>query len=99
MADKQFIGKVTEKTFSNGGSILKLSLSPTDLQNVNSGGWLNINIQKSAKGNWYGTLDTWQPSGNGRAQQAAPQAPQDTPQDGGIAPYDDLPFNHSAFDI
>ena len=59
--EKQFIGKVTEKTFDNGGAIIKLSLSPDDLKKVSKTGWLNINIQKSMKGAYYAVLDTWEP--------------------------------------
>ena len=61
MEDKQFIGKVTEKKFSNGGSILRLSLSPEDKIKL-GGDWSNLNIRQSKAGNWYAEIDTWKPA-------------------------------------
>ena len=63
MADKQFIGKVTEKTFNNGGSIIKLSLSDKDKELLKTPGYTNIAIKKSQKGNWYAEIDQFQPQG------------------------------------
>jgi hypothetical protein len=53
MADKIFIGKVEEKTFNNGGSIIKLNLSPKDKALLNSSEYVTVEIKKSTKGNWY----------------------------------------------
>lgn len=61
MADKQFIGKVTEKTFNNGGSIIKLSLGEKDKALLAGPGYANIDIKKSLKGTWYAELSDFQP--------------------------------------
>lgn len=75
--EKIFIGKVTEKVFANGGTMLKLSLSPDDLKKVSKTGWLNINISKSqTKGTYYGTVDTWEPKAKtDQSQQQASDLP------------------------
>lgn len=58
--DKQFIGKVEEKTFSNGGSIIKLSLGDKDKQLLNTPGYTTIEVKKSSKGNWYAEISQYQ---------------------------------------
>lgn len=83
MADKQFIGKVTEKTFSNGGSILRLALGEKDKALLAEPGWTTIAIKKSQKGTWYAEIDQYEA---GRQQPA-----QSRPSMGG-EPSDDLPF-------
>lgn len=60
MAEKQFIGKVTEKTFSNGGSIIKLSLNDKDKALLSGSGYTNISIKKSLKGAWYAEIDQFE---------------------------------------
>lgn len=59
--EKIFIGKVTEKTFDNGGSILKLSLSDEDKKKIPPHGYTTLLIKKSKKGTWYAEVDTFQP--------------------------------------
>jgi hypothetical protein len=62
MADKIFIGKVTEKTFSNGGSIIKLSLSEKDKALLAGPGYATIDIKRSkTKGTYYAELSEFQP--------------------------------------
>lgn len=74
MAEKQFIGKVTEKTFSNGGSIIKLSLGDNDKALICQPGWTTIAIKKSQKGTWYAEIDQYsasrQTDGNSRSGRA-----------------------------
>jgi hypothetical protein len=78
MADKQFIGKVFEKTFNNGGSVIKLTLTKDDVQKLddkgNEGLAVTIDIKKSQKGKWYAEISQYQerPTAN--------------------APIDDTPF-------
>lgn len=84
MADKQFIGKVEEKTFSNGGSIIKLSLGDNDKALLSDAGWTTIEIKKSQKGNWYAEINQY----SGKRQEATAPLP---PVPKGISD-DDLPF-------
>ena len=82
MEKKTYIGNGKEKVFNDGGSILKFSLSPKDIEAikqwaVGNNGWCNINISKrkevSDKGiTHYGTLDTWKPNQK-TAEQAFPR--------------------------
>lgn len=87
MADKIFLGKLSEKVFSNGGTIIKMSLNAEDrttiAKNVNNGGYVNINIQKSKKGTYYAEIDQWQPTGQAKTEITSPA---------GAGPVDDLPF-------
>lgn len=65
MADKKFIGKVFEKTFSNGGSIYKLSLNQKDLELLSeeiSQDRVIVAVKKSKGGKWYAEIDDYQPS-------------------------------------
>jgi hypothetical protein len=63
MADKQFIGKVFEKTFNNGGSVIKLTLTKDDVQKLddkgNEGLAVTIDIKKSQKGKWYAEISQY----------------------------------------
>ncbi len=72
MSDKIYIGNGKEKRFDDGGSIIKMSFSPKDLETMNAwanndgNGWVNISVSKrkqpSDKGvTHYGILDTWKP--------------------------------------
>lgn len=87
MADKQFIGKVTEKTFNNGGSIIKLSLGERDKALLTEPGWTTIAIKKSQKGTWYAEIDQYEAN---RQQEPAPRREPETTR--GDYPTDDLPF-------
>jgi hypothetical protein len=63
---KTFIGNTSEKTFSNGGSIIKLGLKMEVIQEHVKNGWLNICIgkKKDAKGDgkdYYAYVDTYEP--------------------------------------
>lgn len=69
--EKQYFGNGTEKTFTDGGKILKLSFNSTDLINMmkatNEKGWINLNVTRrqtpSEKGATHCIyLDTWQPT-------------------------------------
>lgn len=60
MADKNFIGKVSEKTFNNGGSVIKLYLNEEDLKKLSTP--VTIEIKKSMKGNWYAEISNFQSS-------------------------------------
>jgi hypothetical protein len=67
MADekkKVFIGKVTEKIFETGGSIIKLSLNRKDQDLIKSigGDFINIEIKKSYSGVWYAEIDQFKPA-------------------------------------
>lgn len=89
MAEKIFIGKVSEKTFNNGGSIIRLSLNDKDKALIaESVGYFNIAIKKSTKGNWYAEVDTYQQ--NAPALQQA--VSNNNYSQGGSEPIDDLPF-------
>jgi hypothetical protein len=77
----QFIGKVTEKVFGNGGSIIRLSLGDKDKELLKAKGYTNIAIQKSKAGAWYAKIDDWAPS--------APARPTETKSSNH---RDDLPF-------
>jgi len=59
--EKQFIGKVTEKVFDTGGSIIRLSLGNRDREKIAAmkDGWFNIAIKKSLSGVWYAEVDTF----------------------------------------
>jgi hypothetical protein len=59
--EKVFIGKVKEKTFSNGGSIITLGLSPEDKSKIAGSDWTNIDIKKSKSGNWYAEISQFKP--------------------------------------
>lgn len=61
MSEKIFIGEVSEKTFTNGGSIIKLSLSPDDKTKLSKDGYDTVEIKKSQKGIWYAELSQFQP--------------------------------------
>jgi len=81
---------IKEKVFGNGGSIIKLSLCLNDSEKgegfasfVNkhkSNGWLNINVQKSKGGKWYGCLDTFKPNGQSQPPPQQQQQPQQQAQ-------------------
>ena len=88
MAEKVFIGKVTEKTFDNGGSIIKLKLSPEDKAKLVND-WNEIEVKKSTKGNWYAELSQFQPTA-----QPAGVAYQRPVQQSDVNPNEDtdLPF-------
>jgi hypothetical protein len=61
MADKQFIGKVFEKTFNNGGSIIKLTLSESEKSMLEGlDGDTTIEVKKSQKGKWYAEISQYQ---------------------------------------
>ena len=81
MADKVFLKcSAKAKTFSNGGSKLRLGVKVEDLiafaqQHANERGYLNLEISERREVGQYGdthsvTLDTYDP--NGGKQQAAP---------------------------
>ena len=70
MADKQFIGKVFEKTFNNGGSVIKLTLTNEEIKNLHfEGETVTIEIKKSLKGKWYAEISQYQPA---QQQQSKP---------------------------
>jgi hypothetical protein len=62
--EKQFIGKVTERVFETGGSIIRLSLGDKDREKIAAlkKGWFNIAIKKSLSGVWYAEVDTYEQS-------------------------------------
>jgi len=70
--EKVFIGKVKEKVFQNGGSIITLSLSPDDKTKLAKDGWDNIDIKKSIKGTWYAEISQFKPQEAGKAYQQQP---------------------------
>lgn len=69
MADKQFIGFVKEKVFSNGGKVINYSLKKDDIdllaKSLNSSGYVNIDIKQSVSGKMYAEINDWSPSGSG----------------------------------
>lgn len=61
MPDKKFIGKVFEKQFSNGGSIIKFTLSPEEKRKLyDIDGPTTIEIKKGMKGNYYAEISQFQ---------------------------------------
>jgi hypothetical protein len=92
--EKVFIGKVKEKTFSNGGSIITLGLSPEDKAKIAGADWTNIDIKKSAKGNWYAEISQFKPQEQapGRAYQQADKAHYKEMNPPISEQVDDLPF-------
>jgi hypothetical protein len=70
----QFVGRVEEKTFNNGGSILKLSLSDKD-KALFGKGYTNLVIAKSKAGKWYCKVDDFVP-------RTTPDTPSSNDRDG-----------------
>lgn len=59
--EKEFIGKVFEKTFSNGGSVIKLTLSQQDKHLIaGRSGDTTIEVKKSKGGKWYAEISQYQ---------------------------------------
>lgn len=66
MSEKTFIGNTSDKTFENGGSIIKLGLKIEAIQEHVKNGWLNLCIakKKDPKGDgkdWYCYIDAYNP--------------------------------------
>ena len=69
MSDKEYVNKckIQERTFDNGGSILKCALSVDELmKHADENGWVNIDIHRrrevSDKGaTHYATFNKWKP--------------------------------------
>jgi hypothetical protein len=87
MADKIFIGKVEEKKFDNGGSIIKLTIGDKDKQLLNKPGFTTIEVKKSTKGNWYAEISQREQAATNNYQ-SRQQNNFPTPESDG----DDLPF-------
>ena len=77
MSDKIFVGRVTseEMTSANGPwTKTKISFNVEDMtklkDHMNEKGFVNLNFNRSMKGNDYIEIDTWQPTP--QPEQAAP---------------------------
>ncbi len=100
--DKIFVGRVTseEMTSANGPwTKTKISFNVEDMtklkDHMNEKGYVNLNFNRSKKGNEYIEIDTWQPTQ--QPEQAAPPqavAPPEMPEltAGGIE-SEDIPFS------
>jgi hypothetical protein len=90
---KTYFGNGKEHVFNDGGSVIRLSFSAQDLQemqrNLNERGWINLNVNKRRTPSQYGdthsiSLDTWkpqpQPQPQQYQQQPVPQPQQQVPQ-------------------
>lgn len=96
MSDKIYVGTGKAREFPDGGQILKMAFSANDVDALRHNlrdGWVRINISKrrepSQSGQThYGTIDTWQPTGNRPAAQA-PEAASTRQDDdtGGKLPF------------
>jgi hypothetical protein len=66
MADKRFIGKTFEHTFSNGDIVLKLTLTEAELETLlkeaqkNKTG-VTVETKKSKSGKWYSEISSYAP--------------------------------------
>lgn len=70
MPEKQFVGRVSDKSFVYNGqqiSYNQLSFTLDDLnkmsQHVNAQGYVNVDFKLSAKGNRYMEINTWKKEG------------------------------------
>ena len=61
--NKDFIkGKVEEKTFENGGKIIKVSIPFDELERINKNGWVNLDIKTGKEsGKMYMENNTFEP--------------------------------------
>ncbi len=77
MAEKTYLKcSAKEKTFSNGGSLIRIGVKASDLiefakAHANERGYINLNVQARREVGKHGdthsvTLDTYQPSAVGR---------------------------------
>lgn len=62
MADKNFIGKTTQKTFPDGNSLINIDLNNDDINKLSRP--CRIVVRKSSKGNWYAELIEYPQQGN-----------------------------------
>ena len=79
--DKIFVGRVTseEMTSANGPwTKTKISFNVEDMtklkDHMNEKGYVNLNFNRSKKGNEYIEIDTWQPTQQHQPEAAPPQA-------------------------
>lgn len=88
--EKIYVGSGKEITFKDGGSIIKINISPDDLVKLNNakskGGWVNLELHKrkapSEKGQThYLCVDTWKPEATNTKSNSAP-----------VNESDDIPF-------
>ena len=96
--DKIFVGRVTseEMTSANGPwTKTKISFNVEDMtklkDHMNEKGYVNLNFNRSKKGNEYIEIDTWQPTQQPEAAPPQAVAPPEMPelsQD----PESDIPF-------
>lgn len=66
MEEKIFIGSTTTKHFDNGGSIIKIGIRESEIEEHLKNGWLNITVSKrrEAQGDekdYYACVDTYEP--------------------------------------
>lgn len=94
-----FKGSVKQVSFSNGGSIMKLSLNADQVKQLaDDKGWVRINIQERREVDQYGnthyaTLDDWKPSeGYKGGQKNATAQPKAATTNNAPASSGDLPF-------
>ncbi len=99
MSDKIYVGNGKEITFKDGGSIIKISISPDDLAKlsaaVSPSGWVNLELHKrkevSAKGQThYLCVDNWKPSPDSKQETGRAQNVQNV--NSGLDDNQDIPF-------
>jgi len=86
MSEKIFVGRVTaeEMNSTNGPwTKTKISFNQEDLDKLkqyqNEKGYVNLNFNRSKKGNEYIEIDTWQPTQQPAAPQSYTAPPEITP--------------------
>lgn len=90
-----FIFKRSEKApdFVAGNMSVKVDEAITFLRNNERNGWVNLNVKKSRKGNYYIELDQFEPKGSQQHEQPhANDEYQETSTEGEPPLDDDLPF-------
>jgi len=88
---KTYVGKGRIKTFTNGGSIIRVGIRPEQLT-ANEKGYCNLCIAEMKEPDKYGNthtvyLDDWKPTGQSRAARNAEGSGM-----GAGGDIDDLPF-------
>lgn len=84
MAEKKFVDGLFVSRRDNAPEFVIASLSFNTekmiewlKQNTNSKGFCNVDVQKSASGSLYATLNDWQPSNQGQGQSNSQESQQE----------------------
>jgi len=96
---KIFVGRVTveEMTSANGPwTKTRISFNREDLDklalHMNEKGYVNLNFNRSKKGNEYCEIDTWQPSQSNHGYQVNPNPVPEAPKTYQNENNEDVPF-------